>query len=54
LHIYYSAFIAAKVLALDDTRPVPSQTMYDGHNCYPTNKWVLFGHHLRRYQARAR
>src|SRR3982074_2368271 len=41
---YYSAFIAAKVLALDDSRPVPSQTMYDGHNYYPTNKWVLFGH----------
>ena len=37
---YYSAFIAAKVLALDDSRPVPSQTMYDGHNYYPTNKWV--------------
>ena len=43
---YYSAFIAAKVLALDDKRPVPSQTMYDGHNYYPTNKWVLFGHHF--------
>jgi len=43
---YYSAFIAAKVLALDDTRPVPSKTMYDGHNYYPTNKWVLFGHHF--------
>src|SRR2546428_13935980 len=43
---YYSAFIAAKVLALDDARPVPSQTMYDGHNYYPTNKWVLFGHHF--------
>ncbi len=43
---YYSAFIAAKVLALDDTRPVPSNTMYDGHNYYPTNKWVLFGHHF--------
>jgi carbon starvation protein len=43
---YYSAFIAAKVLVLDDTRPVPSQTMYDGHNYYPTNKWVLFGHHF--------
>src|SRR5215216_6167747 len=43
---YYSAFIAAKVLALDDTRPVPSQTMFDGHNYYPTNKWVLFGHHF--------
>jgi carbon starvation protein len=43
---YYSAFIAAKVLTLDDSRPVPSQTMYDGHNYYPTNKWVLFGHHF--------
>src|ERR1051325_11061551 len=43
---YYSAFIAAKVLALDDARPVPSQTMYDGHNYFPTNKWVLFGHHF--------
>jgi carbon starvation protein len=43
---YYSAFIAAKVLTLDDSRPVPSKTMYDGHNYYPTNKWVLFGHHF--------
>jgi carbon starvation protein len=43
---YYSAFLAAKVLALDDSRAVPSQTMYDGHNYYPTNKWVLFGHHF--------
>ncbi|HZE73582.1 MAG TPA: carbon starvation CstA family protein [Pyrinomonadaceae bacterium] len=43
---YYSAFIAAKVLALDPSRPVPSQTMYDGQNYCPTNKWVLFGHHF--------
>jgi carbon starvation protein len=43
---YYSAFIAAKVLTLDDSRPVPSKTMYDGHNYYPMNKWVLFGHHF--------
>src|SRR6201994_481066 len=43
---YYSAFIAAKVLALDDSRPVPSNTQFDGHNYYPTNKWVLFGHHF--------
>jgi len=43
---YYSAFIAAKVVALDDSRPVPSQLLYDGHNYYPTNKWVLFGHHF--------
>ncbi|HEX8096639.1 MAG TPA: carbon starvation CstA family protein, partial [Pyrinomonadaceae bacterium] len=43
---YYSAFLAAKVLTLDAARPMPSQTMYDGHNYYPTNKWVLFGHHF--------
>ena len=43
---YYSAFLAAKVLALDEAAPVPSETMYDGHNYYPTNKWVLFGHHF--------
>src|SRR5919202_4623792 len=43
---YYSAFIAARVLALDGARPMPSHTMYDGQNYYPTNKWVLFGHHF--------
>src|SRR5438552_15892605 len=43
---YYSAISAAKVLALDDSRPMPSQTMYDGHNYFPTNKYVLFGHHF--------
>jgi carbon starvation protein len=43
---YYSAFIAAKVLALDDTRVTPAHTKYDGHNYYPTTRWVLFGHHF--------
>ena len=43
---YYSAFIAAKVMALDDTRETPAHTLYDGHNYYPTSKWVLFGHHF--------
>lgn len=43
---YYSAFIAAKVLALDPKRPTPATTHYDGHNFYPTNRWVLFGHHF--------
>ena len=43
---YYSAFLAAKVLALDPNAAVPSKEMYDGHNYYPTNKWVLFGHHF--------
>src|SRR6266404_2365103 len=43
---YYSAFIAAKVLSLDDSRPVPSTTMFAGHNYYPTNTWVPLGHHF--------
>jgi carbon starvation protein len=43
---YYSAFIAAKVLALDDRRTTPAHTLEDGANYHPTNKWVLFGHHF--------
>jgi carbon starvation protein len=43
---YYSAFIAAKVLVLDDTRVTPAHTKFDGHNYYPTRRWVLFGHHF--------
>src|SRR5437016_4514535 len=43
---YYSAFLAAKVAALDDRRPTPAHTLHDGQNYHPTNKWVLFGHHF--------
>src|SRR5215472_8011659 len=43
---YYSAFIAAKVMALDDSRVTPAHKLYDGHNYYPTSKYVLFGHHF--------
>lgn len=43
---YYSAFIAAKVVALDDRRETPAHTLNDGQNYHPTNKWVLFGHHF--------
>lgn len=43
---YYSAFIAAKVLALDDSRRTPAHELYDGQNYTPTNKYVLWGHHF--------
>src|SRR5262245_65831145 len=43
---YYSAFIAAKVLALDDSRVTPAHRFKDGHNYVPTNKYVLWGHHF--------
>ena len=43
---YYSAFLAAKVLCLDDARRTPAHELTDGHNFHPTSKWVLFGHHF--------
>jgi carbon starvation protein len=43
---YYSAFLAAKVAALDDSRQTPAHALYDGQNYHPTSKWVLFGHHF--------
>lgn len=43
---YYSAFLAAKVAALDDSNETPAHKYNDGQNYHPTNKWVLFGHHF--------
>jgi carbon starvation protein len=43
---YYSAFIAAKALALDDRRTTPGHVFEDGHNYVPSPRWVLFGHHF--------
>ncbi|PCC69755.1 carbon starvation protein [Nannocystis exedens] len=43
---YYSAFLAAKVLALDDARRTPAHERNDGQNYHPTSRWVLFGHHF--------
>jgi carbon starvation protein len=42
----YSSFIAAKLLALDDSRATPAERHNDGRDFVPTNKWVLFGHHF--------
>src|SRR6266542_105924 len=43
---YYSAFLAAKVLTLNDARITPGHKYEDGHNYVPSPKWVLFGHHF--------
>src|SRR6201987_1731071 len=43
---YYSAFIAAKALALDDRRRTPAHTFADGSNYVASPRWVLFGHHF--------
>lgn len=43
---FYSAWIAAKVLMLDHTRATPAETMENGRDFVPTNKWIVFGHHF--------
>ena len=43
---FYSAFIAARVLTLDDTRATPAERLEDGRDFVPTNKWVVMGHHF--------
>ena len=43
---YYSAFIAARIMALDDSRITPAHALNDGQNYHPTHRLVLFGHHF--------
>ena len=42
----YSAWIAARVLTLDASRPTPAIRLNDGRDFVPTNRWVVFGHHF--------
>ena len=43
---FYSKFLAARVLMLDDLRRTPAERINDGHDFVPTNRWVVFGHHF--------
>jgi carbon starvation protein len=43
---FYSSFIAAKVLSIDERRRTPALRLNDGLDFDPTNRWVLFGHHF--------
>ena len=43
---FYSAWLAAKVLALDEGRATPAHTREDGRDYVPTNRWIVFGHHF--------
>ncbi|HQU30389.1 MAG: carbon starvation protein A [Planctomycetia bacterium] len=43
---FYAAFLATKVLNLDDNRIPPSRRLCDGRDYHPTHKWILFGHHF--------
>src|SRR5262245_53500876 len=43
---FYSKWIAARVLMLDDRRASPCEVHDDGKDFVRTNKWIVFGHHF--------
>src|SRR5262249_60013959 len=43
---FYSAFLAAKVAAVDDSLPTPAHRFYDGQKYHPTHRSVFFGVHI--------
>jgi carbon starvation protein len=43
---FYGAFIAARVMALNEARATPAERLENGHDYLPTNKWIVFGHHF--------
>ncbi|MGN6644500.1 MAG: carbon starvation CstA family protein, partial [Verrucomicrobiota bacterium] len=43
---FYSKWIAARVLMLNDRRATPCEVHDDGKDFCKTNKWIVFGHHF--------
>jgi carbon starvation protein len=43
---FYSAWIATKVLLVDESRATPAERLNNGHDFVPTNRWIVFGHHF--------
>src|SRR5215467_2605543 len=43
---FYSKWIAARVLMLDNRRATPCEVHDDGKDFVRTNKWIVFGHHF--------
>ena len=43
---FYSKWIAARVVALNDRRATPAEVHDDGKDFVKTNKWIVFGHHF--------
>ena len=43
---FYSAWIAAKILHIDERRATPAKKINDGKDFVPTNRWIVFGHHF--------
>jgi carbon starvation protein len=43
---FYSAWVAARVLAVDSARATPAVRLNNGRDFVPTHKWIVFGHHF--------
>ena len=43
---FYSKWVAARVLMLNDRRATPCEVREDGKDFVRTNKWIVFGHHF--------
>ena len=43
---FYSAWIAARVLTVDDARATPAIRLNNGRDFVPTHRWIVFGHHF--------
>jgi carbon starvation protein len=43
---FYSKWLAAKVLVLNDKRATPAILHNDSRDYVPTNRWMVFGHHF--------
>src|SRR2546423_5776582 len=43
---FYSKWIAARVLMLNDRRATPCEVHDDGRDFVETHKWIVFGHHF--------
>src|SRR3989475_49109 len=43
---FYSKWVAARVLLLNDRRATPCEVHDDGKDFCKTNKWIVFGHHF--------
>jgi carbon starvation protein len=43
---FYSKWVAARVLALNDRRATPCEVHEDGKDFVKTNPWIVFGHHF--------
>jgi carbon starvation protein len=43
---FYSKWLAAKVLVLNEERATPAILQNDNRDYVPTNRWMVFGHHF--------